>query len=134
VTRLQMNPYSTAQRAYTESTIMTASQEQLVVMLYDGAIRSLRQSAEAMRTGDRERSRNRMRSAEAIIDELNSSLDMGQGQIPSRLRSIYLYCKRLLILANVETDPGAIDTVVRLLSELRDAWAEILHSADLQPV
>jgi flagellar protein FliS len=128
-----MNPYSPARRAYAESTIMTASQEQLVVMLYDGAIRSLRQSAEAMRSGDRERSRNRMRAGEAIIDELNGSLDMGQGQIPSRLRAIYLYCKRLLILANVETDAGAIDTVVRLLSELREAWAQILTSSELQP-
>jgi flagellar protein FliS len=127
-----MNPYTTARQAYAESTIMTASQEQLVVMLYDGAIRSLRQSAEAMRRGDRERSRNRMRSGEAIIDELNGSLDMAQGQIPTRLRSIYLYCKRLLILANAETDAGAIDVVVRLLAELRDAWYEIVHSSDLR--
>ena len=127
-----MNTYTSARQAYAESTILTASQEQLVVMLYDGAIRSLRQSAEAMRRGDRERSRNRMRSGEAIIDELNGSLDMNHGEIPSRLRSIYLFCKRLLIVANVETDPGAIDVVVRLLSELRDAWYEILHSGELK--
>jgi flagellar secretion chaperone FliS len=129
-----MNPYATARQAYAESTIMTASPEQLVVMLYDGAIRSLRQSAEAMRRGDRERSRNRMRAGEAIIDELNASLDMEQGQLSSRLRSIYLYCKRLLILANVETDAASIDVVVRLLSELREAWAGIVGASDLQAV
>ncbi len=122
-------PYSSARRAYAESTILTASPERLVVMLYDGAIRSLRQSADAMRKGERERARNRMRSGEAIIDELNGALDMNQGQIPSQLRSIYLFCKRQLIQANVETDAPTIDVVVRLLSELREAWAEIEGSS-----
>jgi flagellar protein FliS len=122
-------PFSTARRAYAESSILTASPAQLVVMLYDGAIRSLRQSADAMKKGDRERARNRMRSAEAIIDELNGSLDMSAGQIPAQLRSIYLYCKRLLIRANAETDAPTIDVVVRLLSELREAWAAIEGSS-----
>ena len=57
-----MNRHASAVRqAYTESSIMTAPPERLVVMLYDGAIRFLMQSAEAMRTGARERSRERMR-------------------------------------------------------------------------
>ena len=81
-------------------------------MAYDGAIRALRQSAEAMRRGDRERSRNRMRNGELLIDELNNALDMSYGEIPSRLRSIYLYCKRLLIQANVNTDVESIEVVV----------------------
>ncbi len=122
-------PYSSARQAYAESTILTATPERLVVMLYDGAIRSLRQSADAMRKGERERARGRMRAGEAIIDELNSSLDMRQGQLPAQLRSIYFFCKRLLIHANVETDASTIDTVVRLLSELREAWAEIEGSS-----
>ena len=113
---------------------MTASPGQLVVMLYDGAIRSLRQSADAMRRGERERSRNRMRAGEAIIDELNNSLDMRQGEIPSRLRALYFYSKRLLIHANVKTDAEAIDTVVTLLGELRDAWSQIVESPELTSV
>jgi flagellar protein FliS len=127
-----MSPYTQARRAYHESAVLTASPGQLVVMLYDGAIRSLRQSADAMRQGERERSRNRMRAGEAIIDELNNSLDMGQGEIPSRLRSIYFYCKRLLIQANVQTDAESIDAVVKLLGELREAWSQILESPELK--
>jgi flagellar secretion chaperone FliS len=127
-----MSPYTDARRAYHESAVMTASPGQLVVMLYDGAIRTLRQSAESMRRGDRERARNRMRAGEAIIDELNNSLDMAQGEIPSRLRSIYFYCKRLLIQANVHTDADSIDAVVKLLAELREAWNQILESPELR--
>ena len=126
-------PYSSARKAYAESAVLTASPERLVVMLYDGAIRSLRQSADAMRKGERERSRSRMRAGELIIDELNGALDMGQGQIASQLRAIYHYCKRLLIQANTETDAPTIDTVVRLLSELRDAWAEIEGRSSVRP-
>jgi flagellar protein FliS len=124
-----MNPYSNARQAYAQSSVLTASREQLVVMLYDGAIRFLRQSAEAMRAGQIEQSRNRMRRAEAIIDELNGSLDMSYGEVPARLRSIYLFCKRHLIHANVRQEPEAIEAVVRLLAELREAWDQIANPA-----
>lgn len=126
-----MNPYATVKQAYTESSVMTASREQLVVMLYDGAVRFLRQSAEALRAGNREQSRNRMARAEAIIDELNWSLDMSYGQIPENLRLIYLFCKRQLIKANLESDPAPIDAVGRLLADLRESWARIAERAEV---
>ena len=122
-----MNPYANARQAYAQSAVLTATPEQLVVMLYDGAIRFLRQSAEYMRAGEREQSRNRMSRAEAIIDELNSTLDMSYGDVPANLRSIYLFCKRHLIHANVNTDAAAIDTVARLLGELRESWDQLAN-------
>jgi len=123
-----MNPYASARQAYAESAILTASPGRLVVMLYDGAIGSLRQSAAAMRAGDRERARIRMRKAEAIIDELNGSLDMSVGELPDRLRSIYNFCKRHLIKANLESDPAAIETVAGLLAELREGWEHVART------
>ena len=125
-----MNPYAAVRQAYTESSIVTASPGQLVVMLYDGAIRYLRQSAEAMRAGRWEQSRERMRRAEAVIDELNWTLDMSHGEIPQRLREIYLFSKRQLIRANLDAEPARIDAVVRNLTELRAAWATIVERAD----
>jgi flagellar protein FliS len=124
-----MNNYATVKQAYTESSVMTAPPEKLVVMLYDGAIRFLRQSAVAMRAGNREVSVNRIHRAEAIIDELNLSLDMTQGQIATGLRSIYLFSKRHLSEAIVERDPARVDEVIRLLSELREAWQQIAGQA-----
>src|SRR4051794_32747548 len=93
-------------------------------MLYDGAIRFLGQGAAAMRDGDRERARDRLGRAEAIVDELNVSLDMGHGEIPARLRSIYLFCKRQLVEANCHSDPEKVASVQRLLVPLREAWDE----------
>ncbi len=120
-----MNPYANAQQAYTESSIMTAPPERLVVMLYDGAIRFLTQGAFAIRNGNREVFANRLRRAEAIIDELNVTLDMSQGDVAQQLRSIYLFCKRHLIEARIERDAGMIDKVRELLAELREAWDQV---------
>jgi flagellar protein FliS len=124
-----VNPYANT-GAYTEASVLTAPPGRLVVMLYDGAIRFLAQSATAMRTRERERARDRMRRAEAIIDELNLSLDMSYGEIPARLRSIYLFCKRELVEANLNSDPERIEVVSRLLSELRETWDELASRAE----
>jgi flagellar secretion chaperone FliS len=120
-----MNDYASAKQAYTASSVMTAPPQQLVVMLYDGAIRFLRQAATGMRAGNREVALNRLQRAEAIVDELNVSLDMSQGEIAGRLRAIYLFSKRHLNEALIERDAGKVDQVVVLLADLREAWQEI---------
>ena len=86
--------------AYKQQSILTAPPGRLVVMLYDGCLRFLFQSAYAMREGDRRQSQDRMRRAEAIIDELTVTLDHERGgEIASRLQGIYAFCRRHLIEA-----------------------------------
>jgi flagellar protein FliS len=112
--------------AYRQQAILTAPPGRLVVMLYDGCLRFLFQSAHAMREGDRQTSLQRMRRAEAIIDELTVTLDHDRGGvIASRLHGIYAFSRKLLMEAWREGDADKIDEVSGLLSELRDAWAEI---------
>jgi len=130
-----MSDYSSAKQAYTDTSIMTAPPERLVVMLYDGAIRFLSQSAVAMEAGNREIAINRMNRARAIIDHLNLTLDMDQGEIAERLRAIYLFSKRHMAEALVQQDPERLRTVARLLGELRESWNTIasrpeLHAAE----
>src|SRR6185312_1657937 len=83
-----MNP-TYAPQAYKESAVLTAPPERLVVMLYDGIQRFLFQATVAMREGNIEQSNNRLQRAEAIIDELNATLDMSQGEVSERLRALY---------------------------------------------
>src|SRR3954471_10462833 len=97
-----MNGYARVQNAYTEASVLTAPPERLVLMLYDGAIRFLRQGAAALRQGERTHARDRLRRADAILDELNITLDMKQGDISVRLRSIYLFCKKHLIQSLID--------------------------------
>ncbi len=119
-----MNPYARPQ-AYRESSVMTASPEQLVVMLYDGALRFLRQTEAAFGEEAYQHGGERMARAEAIIDELLATLDMDVGELAQRLQAIYVFCKKQLIDARLERDAGKVRSVIRLLDDLRDAWAQL---------
>src|SRR2546423_6285859 len=110
-----MTPYATAQQAYRDSAILTAPPERLVVMLYDGANRFLIQGATAMRAGDLSVMNDRLRRAEAIINELPATLDMAAGQGASNLESIYSVCQPVLLQARVRQDPEKIHPPAELL-------------------
>ena len=126
-----MSVYSPSRAsAYKEQSILTATPGQLVVMLYDGCGRFLHQAAHAMRDGDVIVAGNRLSRAEAIIDELLTTLDLEQGGvIASRLQGIYVFALRHLMEARLERDAGKIDRVVELLGELRESWMEIAAQA-----
>ena len=112
--------------AYKQQSILTATPGQLVVMLYDGCLRFLNQAAYAMRGGDITESNARLSRAEAIIEELHSTLDMEKGGVvASRLQGIYVFCSKHLIEARLSREPQNIEKVSELLSELRDAWAQV---------
>jgi flagellar protein FliS len=117
-----MTPYATAQQAYRDSAILTAPPERLVVMLYDGAHRFLHQAAAAMRDGDLTQTNVRLQRAEAIIEELRSTLNFEAGEIAHRLEAIYSFSQRHLLDARLKRDPERIEQVMKLLSELREAW------------
>ena len=123
-----MNPYASP-AAYQQSSVLTASPEQLVVMLYDGVGRFLRQAEIAMVQGTYEQAHDRLNRGEAIIDELLATLDMDQGQVAERLQAIYVYCKRCLMEARRDRAADKVALVVRLLAELRDAWAQVATGA-----
>jgi flagellar protein FliS len=123
-----MNPYASP-NAYRENSILTASPEQLVVMLYDGAGRFLRQAEGSIIDGSWLQASEKLSRAEAIIDELLATLDMDAGEVADRLQSIYVFCKTRLIEARIERDPVRVDQVARLLAELREAWSQVRSPA-----
>jgi flagellar protein FliS len=111
--------------AYRDSSVLTASREQLVVMLYDGAGRFLRQARAALEDGDIARANQRLQRGEAIVSELLNTLNHEAGTIADQLSSIYLFCLRHLSEARVERDPERVGQVIDLLAELRESWAAI---------
>ena len=124
-----MNGYTTASRAYTHNSILTASPEQLVVMLYDGMAHFLARAAAALREGETTAATEPLQRAHAILDELLATLDFEAGEVAERLESIYLFSKRTLTEAQLAHDPEPIERVASLLSVLRGAWAEVADTA-----
>jgi flagellar protein FliS len=119
-----MNAYATSSHAsYRESAILTATPEQLVIMLYDGCHRFLLQAVAAMRESRPAEAGERLGRATAIIDELQCTLNPAAGEISDRLAGIYVFCRRHLAEGLSERDPEKLVQVDRLLRELREAWA-----------
>ena len=114
-----------APQAYRSNAVLTASPEQLVVMLYDGAIRFLRQADALFEEGAWPEGIERIGRAQAIVDELLCTLNMEAGELSQRLEAIYVFCSGHLRDARRNRDRVRVQQVARLLGELREAWAEI---------
>lgn len=112
-------------KAYRQNAVLSASPAQLVVELYDGARRFLRQAAEAMGAREIERAHQKLRRAEMIIDHLNSVIDDGQGEISSQLHAVYAFYLSHLNEARMSQDPEKVREVARMLGELREAWSQV---------
>ena len=108
---------------YQSAATDTAGPAQLVLMLYDGALVRLEIAAESIEAGDAEAAHTALVKAQAIIDELNVTLDMDKGgAVAENLRDIYLYCSSRLVEANLAKDATIVTEVAGLITPLRDAW------------
>jgi flagellar protein FliS len=125
-----MNNVSASHAAYRRGEVLAATPAQLVVMLYDGARRFLRQAVGAMNAGEIERAHTTLRYGERIISHLDGTLDYDQGDLPQRLHSIYVFCLSQLNAARIGQDPSKVEKVSELLGELRDAWSQVAAEVD----
>lgn len=120
------NPY----RQYQAVAIETASPLQLVVMLYDGAVRFCVGAEEALRQGERETARERIGRVQAILEELAGSLNVeAGGELAQNLYRLYEYMNFRLVEASLHWRAEPLEEVARLLRELRGAWLELVRRA-----
>jgi flagellar protein FliS len=111
---------------YRQLQVETASPAQLLVMLYDGAIRFLTAALEKMASGELEPRHTNLIKAQKIITELLGSLNMKEGgEVSANLQRLYTYMLQQLVEANLHDQPRPIEEVVGMLRELRESWAAI---------
>lgn len=125
-----MNPtIASAAARYRGVQLNTASPAQLVVMLYDGALRFVGEADEAFARDDRARAGDRIGRALAIVDELAATLDPTHApELADNLLALYGFCKQRLLAANLGRDRAALADVVTALTPLREAWATVASS------
>lgn len=121
-------------QAYRQGAVLAATPAQLVVMLYDGARRFLRQAAVSMRAGEIERTHTTLRRAEMIVAHLDATLDLQQGLVAENLHSLYLFFLSHLNDARLTQDATKLEEVSDLLGELRDSWAQIATEGSTEGV
>ncbi len=113
------NPYL----QYRQNQIATASPHQLLLMLFDGALRFVRQAGEALDRRDYCAANNYLGRAQQILAELMGALDFKQGKLPENLFKIYEYMQHRLVEANIQKDREPLEEVKEMLVELRESWA-----------
>lgn len=109
-----------------ETAVNSASPLQLILLLYDGAISSLA-SAKGQMLDKKFAEKGRLISkAINIIEGLRAVLDFDKGAVISQnLNDLYEYMKHRLTIANLKNDPEGPAEVMRLLNDLRTAWAKL---------
>ncbi|HEV8316256.1 MAG TPA: flagellar export chaperone FliS [Vicinamibacterales bacterium] len=118
-------PMPRGAEAYRRVEAESRSPMELVVMLYDGALRFLAAAREAHGRRDLIARGNALSRALAIIAELQSTLNLKEGgAIAAELDRLYSYITWRLMDVNVKQDGTALDEAHKLLSTLSDAWAQ----------
>ena len=134
-------PINKGYAAYQNTNIKTASQGKLVVLLYEAAVKNLK-NAESLideenkiKPSNMEKFGKFLQKAQAIITELQVSLDMEKGgEIAKNLMSLYIYFNQELISVNIKHDKTKLEYIEQQMSELLKAWKEASASASQTPV
>ncbi len=129
------NGYSqSSYQRYRAVKIQTASPAQIMLMLYDGAIRSAKIAKNKIDEGDMSSKGTYVGKVQAIISELMSSLDFSIApELCTQLEQLYIYMMEQLTEANVSCKHEPLDLVIKLLTTLREGWGQALTSLPNDP-
>lgn len=119
-----MNPY----QQYQNNSVLTATPQELTLMLYNGAIKFCNQAVVAMEAKDIEKAHRYILRAQDIVVELQASLDEKYA-IAKEMDTLYEFIKDQLIEANVQKDSQYIEIAIEFLKEFRDTWKEAMKLA-----
>ena len=135
-----MAAYQNAYAAYQKTNVNTASQGRLVVLLYEGAVKHLKAAInlfgpdEKLKPGDIEQYGIHIQKAQAIITELQVSLDMEKGgDIARNLMSLYVFFNEELMDATISHNKQKIEFVQSKMDELAESWRAIANSTANTP-
>ncbi len=130
---MPMTNYQT--NAYKETRVKTAGQGQIIVMLYDEAIKQIDYAVQLLdeKTRQLDKVNNAIQKSRDIITELMVSLNMEQGgDFASRMFSIYQWFNGELMEGNIRKDSAPLRRVRNMMSEIRGAWGEIAGKTNVE--
>lgn len=124
---MTMHTTHTSMNSYRATQVQTASPGDLLIMLYDGAIRFINQGLACIEKKDHEGAHNAIVRAEKIITELMVTLDLEKGgEIAKNLHSLYCFMKLELVSGNLKKSSEPLENVRELIKGLRDTWIQVI--------
>lgn len=113
---------------YLRTKVMTATPEELRLMLYDGAIKFCRQGRAAIEAKKFDESYHNLMRAQKIVLELSTSLKHSvEPDLCGKLSALYTFIYRKLVDANMERTLAPIDEAVKLLEYERETWQMLMQ-------
>lgn len=119
-------PSSNAYTQYNNSKILTASPSELVLMLYEGAIKFSNIAISAIEGKDIQKAHVNIIKVEKIIDHLRMTLDM-KYPVAKDFDRVYEYLSRRLVEANMKKDKEIMAEVCMHIRSMRDTWKEVMR-------
>jgi len=116
----------TAQNAYKQNSVTTASPGELTLMLYNGCLKFLNKAKQAIQEKNVQEKNTNLLKAQAIISELMATLNMDI-EISKQMLPLYEYMNHRLVEANIQNDVAVIEEVEGLVTEFRDTWKEVIR-------
>jgi flagellar secretion chaperone FliS len=115
--------------AYKKTSVQTASKEQILLMLYQAAIKNCKKAIEAIEQKQIAKKGEHIGKLQDIIIELANSLDYEVGgDIAKELNALYDYMIYSTTQANIKIDKTPLEGVLRVLNTLYDGWSEAVKS------
>ncbi len=121
---MQNNAYA----QYNKNRIMTASPQELTLMLYDGAIKFCNIAMAGLDEGDIQKAHNNIMKVQAIIEEFQMTLDF-KYPVANDFNNVYNYIMTRLREANMAKDKEILEEVSGHLHTMRDTWKEAMKLA-----
>lgn len=118
-----MIPSQLQRNKYLETTVQTATPAQLLLMLYDGAIRFCKLGIEGIKENNVEKAHVNLTKVQSIIYELIASLDRN-AEVSDGLLKLYDYFLHRLTEANIGKNTGSAEEVLAHLTDLKQTWTE----------
>ena len=115
-------------KQYQQNSVMTASPEELTLMLYNGAIKFINLAKHHLQEKNMEKVHNAIIRAQDIINELNITLNMDY-EISQNLRSLYTFMLEKLMEANIQKNADILDEILPLVEDMRDTWKQAMQEA-----
>lgn len=111
--------------AYKQTSVKTASKEQILLMLYQAAIKNCKKAIEAIEKKDLAEKGQFIGKLQDIIIELNSSLDFEVGgDVAKELSALYDYILHSSTQANIKIDKEPLVGALDVLTTLYDGWQQ----------
>lgn len=114
---------------YRKAEVVTAKREQLLLMLYAGAIRFLKGAINASEQGNTAERTRLMGKVQEIVNELRSTLNFeAEKEIAQNLDELYLFITHRLVDANIQKKDQPLHEALKILDTLNSAWKEAIST------